>query len=408
MDPSAATSDGGTETEMPFQSVSYAYRSVSRMPSETALALKASRSALSFVLLVPLTAGGLASSTNQLVAVSFAAPPRGPEAPSPAPAGATARPATHTSVITSSRLLISILPLPEILVRPRRLGLSESWRYRTECQERSTPFGGELSATASDRSAAHDEGERRLARRDPRAVAYALGIRFREQPPSLVGVEIARLDGGQALSTFAASCEHVGGVPIHDQIPRRRVPHRHVNQHLAGLPAAPHVVRPDEALQPPVAARAGAAKDAEHLPRDRRFARHVVGERPRAFHGLGVAERRQDDRRNGYTDQQLLRAGHPLSSCSVYGRLEVVCVPRRPEGEAQALRFPSWSRQIRAARARCELPSYRRHTDRRRQSRFRLRHRVATPGSRRCRRGSRASAAAPCTTPTQSRSRTPD
>src|SRR6266545_4062211 len=111
------------------------------MPSETALGLKASRSALSFVLLVPLTAGGLASSTNQLVAVSFAAPPRGPEAPSPAPAGATARPATHTSVITSRRLLISILPLPD-LVRPRRLGLSESWRYRRDCQESSTPFRG--------------------------------------------------------------------------------------------------------------------------------------------------------------------------------------------------------------------------------------------------------------------------
>src|SRR6266508_7035979 len=117
MDPSAATSDGGTETEMPFQSVSYAYRSVSRMPSEAALALNASRSALSFALLVPLTAGGLASSTNQLVGVSFEDPPTDPgtDAPSPARAGATAKPAIQRSASTSRRLVFSISPLPRPL-----------------------------------------------------------------------------------------------------------------------------------------------------------------------------------------------------------------------------------------------------------------------------------------------------
>src|SRR6266550_8625275 len=97
---------------MPFQSESYEKRSVTLRPSAAAFALNASRSDFSFALLVPFTAGGLASSTNQLVAVSLAVPPMRPaaEGPSPATAGATARPATHRSASTSRRLVFSIFP----------------------------------------------------------------------------------------------------------------------------------------------------------------------------------------------------------------------------------------------------------------------------------------------------------
>src|SRR5207247_8852388 len=73
---------------------------------------KASRSALRTALLVPFTAGGLESSTNHLFAVSFAAPPIGPEPePSPAAAGATARPVMQRSVTASRRNLLNFPPV---------------------------------------------------------------------------------------------------------------------------------------------------------------------------------------------------------------------------------------------------------------------------------------------------------
>src|SRR5437016_2494521 len=93
------------------------------MPSAAALDLNASRSALSFDLSVPFEAGGLASSTNQLVAVSLADPPIRPdaEAPSPASAGATASPATNSADSASRRLLLSILAPSHVSFDVRRL-----------------------------------------------------------------------------------------------------------------------------------------------------------------------------------------------------------------------------------------------------------------------------------------------
>src|SRR5215467_1070473 len=84
------------------------------MPSAAALAAKASCSAFNFVLLVPFVAGGLESSTNQFVGVSLAEPPTDPGAPAPSPAkaGATARPATHRSANTSRRLVFSSILSP--------------------------------------------------------------------------------------------------------------------------------------------------------------------------------------------------------------------------------------------------------------------------------------------------------
>src|SRR5215831_11303783 len=84
------------------------------MPSAAASAAKASCSAFNFALLVPFVAGGLESSTNQLVGVSLAAPPTDPGAPAPSPAsaGATARPATQIEASTSRRLVFNISPLP--------------------------------------------------------------------------------------------------------------------------------------------------------------------------------------------------------------------------------------------------------------------------------------------------------
>src|SRR3954470_2731774 len=97
---------------MPFQSESYANRSLSLTPSAAAPALKASRSALSFALLVPFTAGALPSSTNQVVALSFPDPPTDPGDAAPLPpasAGETARPAGHSSASTSRKFLFRIL-----------------------------------------------------------------------------------------------------------------------------------------------------------------------------------------------------------------------------------------------------------------------------------------------------------
>src|SRR4029450_13884827 len=91
--PSAPTCEGATETEYPFQRLSKEKRSVTLTPSAAAFALNAACSAFKAGALVPLEDGGLASSTNQLVGLSFAAPPIGME-PGSAPAlpGASARP----------------------------------------------------------------------------------------------------------------------------------------------------------------------------------------------------------------------------------------------------------------------------------------------------------------------------
>src|SRR5215831_20531256 len=93
------------------------------MPSAAASAAKASCSAFNFASLVPFVAGGLESSTNQFVGVSLAEPPTDPGAPGPSPAsaGATARPATHRSARTSRRLVFgSILSPSSSLVRGQR------------------------------------------------------------------------------------------------------------------------------------------------------------------------------------------------------------------------------------------------------------------------------------------------
>src|SRR5712691_5708684 len=126
------------------------------MPSAAAFALNASRSDLRTALLVPFTAGGLESSTNQFVAVSFAAPPIGPEPdPFPAAAGATARPVRQRSVTASRRNLLNFPPVQypigvRALPRPPS-GTSDRWRYPISCQESSYPFRAAISADVFER-----------------------------------------------------------------------------------------------------------------------------------------------------------------------------------------------------------------------------------------------------------------
>jgi hypothetical protein len=104
-----------------------------------------------------------------------------------------------------------------------------------------------------------------LTNRDPRAISYALWVLFGDELPQLTGVKTARLQRTQTGSVLPASLDDVGRMPVHGDVLRRCISHRHVDEHLPASPGAPRVACLDVALQPLVAEQAIAAEQPANL-----------------------------------------------------------------------------------------------------------------------------------------------